>query len=178
MGGIPVHVGTLLTEVPDRRPGRRIRRSPLIDPGIDWTTPGFVPRWLGMESTDCAVALEPSIFHGRGAEELTRFLAGTAGREETALVVTTVGDVADDGPRSVLSTHDASISLPRLRGMIYGRRLPAGSRPVLASDVSPADRDLGLRLLDRPAADASSCVPESPTPSQAVTNAAVVSIVV
>ena len=151
MGGIPVHVGTLRTEVPDRRPGRRIRRSPLIDPGIDWTTPGFVPRWLGMESSDCAVALEPSIFHGRGAEELTRFLAGTAGREEIALVVTTVGDVADDGPRSVLSTHDASIGLPGLRGMIYGRRLPAGSRPVLASDASPADRDLGLRLLDRPA---------------------------
>jgi len=67
LGGIPVHVGTLLTDVPDRRPGRRrIRRSPLIDPGIDWATPGFVPQWLGMESSDCAVALEPSILHGRG----------------------------------------------------------------------------------------------------------------
>jgi hypothetical protein len=65
--------------------------------------------------------------------------------------VTTVGDVADDGPRSVVSTHDASIGLPGLRGMIYGRRLPVGSHPVLASDASPADRDLGLRLLDRPA---------------------------
>ena len=129
---------------------RRFRRSALVDPGIEWQQHGVEPRWVGMETSDCAAALEPSIFHGHGATELQRFFAGAGARHETALIVATIGDVNDDSPRSPLATADASVSLPELRGTISGIRLPSGGRPSLAAELSPADRDLGLRLLNRP----------------------------
>jgi hypothetical protein len=103
-----------------------------------------------METSDCAAALNPSYLQGHGADELQRFLAGAGTREETALIITTIGDAQDDFPRSVLSRYDASIILPRFHGTIDGRRLPAGTRLALAPELNPADRDLGLRLLNRP----------------------------
>jgi hypothetical protein len=103
-----------------------------------------------METSDCAAALDPSIFHGHGADELDRFLAGAASRHETALVIARIGNVEDDSSHSILSQSDISVRLPKLRGSISGHRLPAGSRPTLAAALDPADRDLGLRLLNRP----------------------------
>jgi hypothetical protein len=131
---------------------RRQGRFPLVEPGIQWRQHGVEPRWLGMETSDCAAALNPSIFHGRGAEELQRFLAGRANRQEAALVIAAIGDAGDDFPRSVLSRYDAGVHLPGLRCSISGRRLPAGSRPTLAAGLGAANRDLGLRLLSRPSA--------------------------
>jgi hypothetical protein len=164
-GLVPVHVGQpaptqeeLVDAVAgaDARgsgwPPRRQGRFPLVGPGIEWWRHGVEPRWLGMETSDCAAALDPSIFHGHGADELQRFLAGARSRQEPAVVIATIGDAGDDFPRSVLSRYDASVHLPGLRCSINGRRLPAGSRPSLAAGLSAADRDLGLRLLSRPTA--------------------------
>src|SRR5215218_10352096 len=162
-GLVPVHVGqpspTLMdvagglaeTDAPTpERPSRGQRRSTPLDPGIDWRKHGVEPRWLEMETSDCAAALDPSIFHGHGTDEFERFLAGARGRQEIAVVIARIGNAEANSPRSVLSRYDASISLPRLHGAISGRRLPAGTRLALAPELSPADRDLGLRLLNRP----------------------------
>jgi hypothetical protein len=61
------------------------------------------PRWLGMESSDCAVARQPGRYHGQGDAERDRFLAGARNRNELAIVVAVMGDVDDITPRSVLS---------------------------------------------------------------------------
>jgi hypothetical protein len=102
-----------------------------------------------MESSDCAAAVGPGIFHNGGAEELDRFLAGAKARHEIALVLATIGDEDDDALRNVFGGADASVHLPGLVGSISGRRLPSGARASLARDVAGADRDLGLRLLNR-----------------------------
>ena len=79
--------------------GRDRRVSPLEDPAFGWTEHDLEPRWLGMESSDCAGALDPSIYHGRGIDELERFLAGARARDELALLITTMGNVNDPSPR-------------------------------------------------------------------------------
>ena len=118
-------------------PTRRHRRPSWLEHRIEWQKLGVEPRWLGMETSDCAVALEPSVFYQHGADELQRFLAGARARGETALVVVTVGH--------------ASVMLPGVRNVITGHQLPAGMRPALAGDLDPPERDLGMRLLNRPA---------------------------
>src|SRR5262249_20880921 len=65
------------------------------------------------------------------------------------LIVATMGDIDDDTRRNVFGT-DASILLPGLEGSISGSRLPAGARASLVAELSTTDRDLGLRLLNRP----------------------------
>lgn len=115
-----------------------------------WQANGLEPRWLDMESSDCAVALQPSIFHSSGADELKRFLDGADRRGEIALIISMIGDAQDNDPRSAMVTHDASINLPMNHNSVGGRRLPTGTKPRLADDLSPADRDLALRLMNRP----------------------------
>jgi hypothetical protein len=162
-GLVPVHVGQPVPtplavadalartdSLESKRPSRHQRSSAPSHSGIEWQQHGVEPRWLGMETSDCAAALDPNIFHGHGADELERFLAGTRSRQETAIVIATIGDAEDNSPRSVLSRYDASVSLPGFHGAISGRRLPAGTRLALATELSRADRDLGLRLLSRP----------------------------
>lgn len=102
-----------------------------------------------MESSDCAAALEPSIFHGKGAAELKRFLEGADRRGEIALVICMIGDADDTDPRSVMVTRDASIDLPLNHNTVAGRRSPSGTKPRRAEDLAPADRDLALRLFNR-----------------------------
>jgi hypothetical protein len=159
-GLVPVHVGQpepgsererqLLLQRQHADP--RTRQRPLRVPaGLAWQQLGVEPRWLGMDTSDCPVALEPNVFDNHGAAEFKRFLAGTARRGELALVVATAGDVDDDRPRHPLSSYDTSVNLGSLYTSVAGRRLPAGSRPVIAGDLDPADRDLALRLLTRPA---------------------------
>jgi len=104
-----------------------------------------------MESSDCAVALQPSIFHNNGADERDRFLSGARTRGELALAVVVIGDAEDDLLPSPLARHDSSVHLDRDFTSVGGRRLPAGVRPVIAPDLSAADRDLAMRLLNRPA---------------------------
>jgi hypothetical protein len=104
-----------------------------------------------MDTSDCPAALEPSHFHSQGADELARFLAGARQRREPALVVSAIGAATDDTPRRVLSHFDDSVSLGTFFTRAAGRRLPTGTRPTIAPDLDPADRDLALRLLARPA---------------------------
>lgn len=101
---VPVHVGLARPKpsderaAADARPSNPLfhrRRSPLEDPDFDWARHDLEPRWLTTESSDCAVALDPSVYYNRGASELERFLKGAAARNETALVVATIGDVGD-----------------------------------------------------------------------------------
>lgn len=130
----------------------RGRRQPetFADSSIDWARHGLEPRWLGDESSDCAAALDPSIFHDHGADELERFLAGARDRDEIALVIATMGQADDDSPRFPFATHDASVDVGRgFRTRVVGRRSPAGTKPRLADDLTGADRDLGLRLRSR-----------------------------
>jgi hypothetical protein len=84
------------------------------------------------------------------AGELDRFLAGARSRGEPALVIATIGAAVGDAPRPVLSTFDAVLDLPG-DASVRGRRLPAGTRARLGSGLDAPDRDLGLRLLARPA---------------------------
>jgi hypothetical protein len=153
-GLVPVHIGQ-----PELVPGaeyssadrRRGEPPPRVQAGLDWRKHGVEPRWLGMDSSDCPIALEPSIFHNHGAAELDRFLAGASRRGETALGVVVIGRVNDDSPRNPLSQYDASVHLSKTFTSVNGKRLPAGSQPQIAPDLDAADRDLALRLLARPA---------------------------
>ncbi|MGN9916609.1 hypothetical protein [Micromonospora palomenae] len=159
-GLVPVHIGQpepgsereqdlLVRQQSARERGYR-KRSPRVPPGLDWQRHGVQPRWLGMETSDCAVAIEPGYFSGQGDAERDRFLAGTAQRGELALLISVIGDVDDDGQRSVLSQFDASVHVGDIYTNVYGRRLPAGSRPTIAAGLGAADRDLAIRLLTRP----------------------------
>ncbi len=154
---IPVHVGLAEPKQPDDQAdpppaprqsliGRNRRDSPLMDPAFAWAEHGLEPRWLRMESSDCAAALDPSIYHDHGADELERFLAGARERDELALLITTMGNVNDDRPRPLGATADATISLPGVETYISGARLPASATISLADGLDAADRDLGLRL--------------------------------
>ncbi|MEV4691354.1 hypothetical protein AB0K27_09560 [Micromonospora echinospora] len=159
-GLVPVHIGQpepgsqreqmllVQTEYARERFGPRSFRVP---GDLNWVEKGLQPRWLGMETSDCAVAIEPGFYHSEGADERDRFLAGARQREELALAVAVMGNVNDDSPRSVLSRFDASVNLGVRFTSVSGRRLPAGTRPEIAPDLSSADRDLAIRLLTRPA---------------------------
>jgi hypothetical protein len=103
-----------------------------------------------MESSDCAVALDASVFHNRGGAELERFLDGARARGEVALLLNMVGDVEEAPSRSLFGQDGESIILPGDDGMIGCRRLPAGAKPTLAENLADADRDVALRLLTRP----------------------------
>src|ERR1700733_11057067 len=117
---IPVHVGLAESTQPDDQAdpppaprtsliGRNRRDSPLMDPAFGWGEHGLEPRWLRMESSDCAAALDPSIYPDHGADELKRFLAGARERDELALLITTMGNVNDQRPRPLGATADATI---------------------------------------------------------------------
>jgi hypothetical protein len=117
---------------------------------VDWAEAGVEPRWLHMDTSTCAAAINPSIFHSSG-QGFERFLAGARARSEPALIVATLGAAADDTVQNVFSGVGAdSVNLPGFSGSIAGRRLPDGSTARLAEELDPADKDLGLRLLNRP----------------------------
>ena len=124
-------------------------RSQLTNPGVNWTGLGTAPRWTGTESSDCAAALEPGIYHGRGADERDRYLAGAASWSETALLISTIGDVSSTY-KHPLAVNDSSVSFSLESGSVGGRRLPDGVNVTLAEGLSRADRDLALRLKNRP----------------------------
>ena len=125
------------------------KQSDLAGPGIDWAALGVIPRCVGMESSDCAAAVEPGIYHNRGAGERDRYIAGAARRGETAVLISTIGD-AGSTCRNPLSLYDASVSLSLESGSVCGRRLLSGATVSLADSLNRADRDLALRLKNRP----------------------------
>jgi hypothetical protein len=104
-----------------------------------------------VDTSDCAVAVNPGIFASYGASEYDRFLGGAQRRGELALVIATIGNVNDDSRRNLLSRFDSSVYLGDIYTSGYGQRLPPGARVGIVPDLSGADRDLALRLLNRPA---------------------------
>lgn len=149
-GLVPVLVGFTDPDNPDApASSRRRERSELAGAGIDWAGLGVVPRWVGMESSDCAAALEPGIYYNRGASEQDRYIAGAASRREMALLISTIGHT-DPTRRNPLSVYGASVSLSLESGSVCGRRLPSGATISLAGNLNRADRDLALRLKNRP----------------------------
>jgi len=128
---------------------RESERSQLSGRDFAWEALGVVPRFLGSESTDCVAALQPNIFSGHGDEELKRFLSGAAARGETALLVSMIGQ-EERQLENPLAPHDSSILLPGLRGGIAGRRLPEGAGARIVDGLGAADKDLALRLRNRP----------------------------
>ncbi|EGX54625.1 hypothetical protein SZN_37011, partial [Streptomyces zinciresistens K42] len=121
--------------------------------GISWTEHGAEPRWLDMDTSTCAAAINPSHFSGHGADEFDRFLSGAASRGEPALIIATMGTADDDNDRvrSVFGRPGGRVDFRHFTGAIVGKRLLAGAEVALAPDLDAADRDLGLRLRNRPA---------------------------
>ena len=102
-----------------------------------------------MESFECAAALAPSCLDGYGTTERDRYLAGARLRGETALLVSTIGNQRPTPPGG--RGAPLTVSQPLLDDtMVRGRRLPSGATVNLTEGVSPADRDLGLRLKNHP----------------------------
>ncbi|MFD7900569.1 hypothetical protein [Streptomyces sp. NPDC059743] len=121
--------------------------------GISWTEQGAEPRWLDMDTSTCAAAINPSHFSGHGADEFDRFLPGAALRGEPALIIATMGTADDDNDRvrSVFGRPGGRVDFRHFTGAIVGERLLAGAEVSLCPGLDAADRDLGLRLLNRPA---------------------------
>lgn len=156
-GLVPVAIaarGPLTAEdvegVPDQW-GEYKRPTPWALDTIDWASEGFEPRWLGHESSDCAVSFDPSIFHNHGADELHRFTVGLQARSDLGIVIWTAGrnDNPDfTGYSNVFGGGD-SVLTP-LEGSLSYKRLPTGVRPALPDGLAAPDRDLALRLLNDP----------------------------
>ena len=124
------------------------QRPPITSEAIDWLAFDFVPRWVGDDSSEAVVALEPSMFHDRGAAEWRRFIAGTRARGELALAVSMVGDAEEPAYRSIFGPS-ASVTIPGADGSsVGGSRLALASPPEPPEDLGRADRDLALRLVD------------------------------
>lgn len=104
-------------------------RAPRVPGDLTWEKHGLQPRWLGMETNDCAIAIEPGHYHNRGVAERDRFLAGAARRGELALLVAVIGDADADELKRSLWSHDASVSVADMFTNVSGRRLPTGTRP-------------------------------------------------
>ena len=78
---------------------------------IDWAGLGFTPRWVGEDSSEAVVALEPSLFHDRGAAEWRRFVGAAQSRHELALAISQVGSAAEPEYRA-LGGPRAGVMLP------------------------------------------------------------------
>ncbi|MDH6435944.1 hypothetical protein M2158_004484 [Streptomyces sp. SAI-144] len=158
-GLVPVHVAVhdlAQMEEPDPQAADYARQRFAASAkyaGISWGKHGAEPRWLGKDTSTCAAALNPNHFSGHGADEFERFLSGAASRGEPALIIATMGTADDDNDRvrSVFGRAGARVDFRNFTGAIVGKRLPAGAEVSLASDLDAAERDLALRLLDRPA---------------------------
>jgi hypothetical protein len=90
LGLVPVHIGQ---PEPGSQHQQAHRPPQRIPGGLDWQKHGLQPRWLGVEASDCAVALNPQIYATYGADERDRFLGGAQRRGELALVDAVIGNV-------------------------------------------------------------------------------------
>ncbi|MGW3311470.1 hypothetical protein ACWDG9_33360 [Streptomyces sp. NPDC001073] len=158
-GLVPVHIAVhdpAQMEKPDPQAAdytRKLFAASAKYAGISWTEHGAEPRWLDMDTSTCPAAINPSHFSGHGADEFDRFLSGAASRGEPALIIATMGTADDDQDhvRSVFGRPGGRVDFRHFTGGIVGKRLLAGAEISLVPDLDAADRDLGLRLRNRPA---------------------------
>ncbi|GIJ29085.1 hypothetical protein Vqi01_42470 [Micromonospora qiuiae] len=156
---IPVHVGSEPLDYWDDIEARqhqlgeeaapwlqKQRRPAIASATLDWAALGFEPRWVGFDTADCAVALQPSIYSGQGADELNRFRQGAESRGEIALVISLIGD-PEEKPRGVLFQHDDSVSIGQSYTSVSSRPIGKGARVRAAEDLGDADGQLALRML-------------------------------
>lgn len=127
---------------------RDMRRPSIARSDVDWAAIGFEPRWVGFETADCVVALQPSTLSGQGADEFDRFRQGAERRGETALVISPIGEYEGQARRSynVFGPSIDSVSIGRTYTNIEGRKIGKGARVQIADDLSGADHHLALRL--------------------------------
>ncbi|MFC7864869.1 hypothetical protein ACFU5B_13730 [Streptomyces murinus] len=157
-GLVPVHIAVhdpAQMEEPDPQAADYVRKlfgASAKYARISWTKHGAEPRWLKLDTSTCAAAINPSHFSGHGADEFDRFLSGAASRGEPALIIATMGTADDDNDRvrSVFGRPGGRVDFCHFTGAIVGERLLTGAEVSLAPDLGAADRDLGLRLLNRP----------------------------
>jgi hypothetical protein len=135
--------------VPDQWGGYK-RPTPWALDTLDWASEGFEPRWLGQESSDCAVSFDPSILSGHGADELQRFTEGLRTRSDLGIVIWTAGLNDNPDPTSFNVFGGGDSVLTPLEGSVSCQRLPLGVQPTVADNLVPADRDLALRLRNDP----------------------------
>jgi len=130
--------------------GQYKRPTPWALDTLDWSAEGFEPRWLGHESSDCAVSFDPSIFSGHGADEQRRFTEGLRSRSDLGIVIWTAG--RDDNPASTgFNPFGGGDSvLTSLESQVTCKRLPLGVQASVADGLVAADRDLALRLRNDP----------------------------
>ncbi|MCA1270454.1 hypothetical protein ACIPQH_34890 [Streptomyces rubiginosohelvolus] len=158
-GLVPVHVAVYdpapMEEEPDPQAvdyAPKLVAASAKYAGISWTKHGAEPRWLDTDTGTCAAAINPS-FSGRGADEFDRFLSGADLRGEPGLIIATMGTADDDDDRgwSVFGRPGGRVDFRHFSGAIVGERLLAEAEVSLAPGLNATDRDLGLRLLNRPA---------------------------
>ncbi|MBN9606713.1 MAG: hypothetical protein J0G30_08895 [Actinomycetales bacterium] len=155
---VPVHVGSEPPEHWDdiearqRQVGedaapwlQKQRRPTVATADLDWTRLGFEPRWVGFDAADCAAALQPSVYTGRGADEFDRFRRGAESRGETAVVVSPIGHL-EDGPFSIFQ-GDGTVLIGGTNTSISCQRIGKGARVRAAADLGDADGQLARRLL-------------------------------
>lgn len=159
---VPIHVGhrrprpggDLDDEVrlPSRSLGwQQSRLSGLNKTEIDWDRHEIDPRWVEFDTADCVAALQPNIFTNHGGRELERFLAGAAGRGETAVLISLLRFAQDTTPSPFRGPGGGdSVYLGDTNSVVHGSQLGARTRVELAPDLRPAEQDLGKRLLNRP----------------------------
>ncbi|MGW4371526.1 hypothetical protein ACWEKT_38425 [Nocardia takedensis] len=127
------------------RAAKSQRRSLFAPGAVEWAALGLEPRYPDVETFDCVAAIEPETGYPLNGEAFDRFLAGAVSRSEPALVLSVIGNAHNEK----LGSSGSVRLLGGFANAVYGSRLPAGVRPALAPNLSPADHDLGLRLLNR-----------------------------
>ena len=124
------------------------RRPTLAAENRAWADRDIDVRWIGQDTVDCVVALQPGYYHGDGAEEYKRFVRGAKQRGELAISITTPTQPSGivQGYSNILG-GGSTIHLGGWNSFVSLSPLGQNSRVQLAESVHGADRDLALRLV-------------------------------
>lgn len=124
------------------------RRPTLAAENQAWAERDIDVRWIGQDTVDCVVSLQPGYYHGNGAEEYQRFVRGAKQRGELAISITTPPQPSGiaQGYSNILG-GGSTIHLGGWNSFISVSPLGQNSRVQLAEGVHGADRDLALRLV-------------------------------
>lgn len=124
------------------------RRPTLAAENQAWADRDIDVRWIGQDTVDCVVALQPGFYHGNGAEEYKRFVQGAKQRGELAISITTPTQPSGIMPGySNILGGGSTIHLGGWNSSVSVSPLGQNSRVQLAEGVHGADRDLALRLV-------------------------------